>query len=153
NNEININNNNNFNRNSNIGGGNRGNIGGGNRPSQLPNRGGAGGRGNSTWKHNPQHRGGAPYRDRPTADTFGGPTRCDSLANRQSNGRQQLGRQGGNLPSNRASGGGLGNRGSSAGASNRASGGIGGSSRPSGGGADRIGSRDLSRGGGGNRDA
>ena len=63
NNDININNNNNFNRNSNIGGGNRNNIGGGNRPSQQPGRGG-GGRGDSSWKHNPQHRGGAPYRDR-----------------------------------------------------------------------------------------
>jgi hypothetical protein len=156
NNDININNNNNFNRNSNIGGGNRGNIGGGNRPSQLPNRGGAGGgRGNSTWGHNPQHRGGAPYRDRATADRFGGTTRGDSLANRQSNARQQLGRQGGNLPSNRASGGGLSNRagGGSGGLGNRANGGIGSASRPAGGGADRIGSRDLSRGGGGNRDA
>src|SRR6266576_3300054 len=52
NNNININNNNNFNRNS--------DIGGGNRPSQQPGRGG-GGRGDSSWKHNSQHRGGAPY--------------------------------------------------------------------------------------------
>ncbi len=60
-------NNNNFNRNSNVGGnrpsnqpvrggGNRCNIGGGNRG------------GDASWKHNPQHRGGAPYRDRATAD-------------------------------------------------------------------------------------
>ena len=153
NNNININNNNNFNRNSNIGGGNRGNIGGGNRPSQQPSRGGAGGgRGDSNWKHNPQHRGGAPYRDRATADRFGGTTRGDSLANRQASARQQLGRQGGNLPSNRAGGAGVSNRAGGAGVSNRASGGVGGGSR-AGGGADRIGSRDLSRGGGGNRDA
>jgi len=146
NNNININNNNNFNRNT--------NIGSGNRPSQLPNRGGdrgglgggdrgniGGGRGDATWKHNPQHRGGAPYRDRATADRFGGTARGDSLANRQAGARQQLGRQGGNLASNRAD----------AGVSNRAGGGLGGNR--SGGGPNSIGGRDLTRGGGGNRDA
>src|SRR5215831_4260261 len=156
NNNININNNNNFNRNSNInrpsnpiagggnrgnlGGGNRGNLGGGNRASTLP----AGGNraGNNSWQHNPQHRGGAPYRDRATADRFGGTTRGDSLANRQSGARQQLGRQGGNLPSNRAGNAGLGNR---------AGGGAG--NRTGGGGPNSIGGRDLTRGGGGNRDA
>src|SRR6266704_1921651 len=149
NNNININNNNNFNRNSNIGG-NRNNIGGGNRPSQQPGRGGIGaGRGVSSWRHNPQHRGGAPYRDRATADRFGGTTRGDSVANRQAGARQQLSRQGGNLPSNRAGGGG----GGGGGLSNRAGGGVGGGNRAGAGGADRIGSRDLSRGGGGNRDA
>src|SRR5215467_8224495 len=137
NNNININNNNNFNRNS--------NIGSGNRPSQLPNRGGdrggiggrdrgssggGGGRGDASWKHNPQHRGGAPYRDRGTADRFGGTTRGDSLANRQARARQQVGRQGGNLASNRAG----------AGVSNRAGGG--GLGNRAGGGSDRIGSRD-----------
>jgi Protein of unknown function (DUF3300) len=127
NNNININNNNNFNRNSNIGGGNRGNLGGGNR--------------GGNWQHNPQHRGGAPYRDRATADRFGGTTRGDSLANRQAGARQQVGRQGGNLASSRAGGGGLGDRG----------GGAGGGSR--GGGPNSIGGRDLTRGGGGNRDA
>jgi hypothetical protein len=142
NNNININNNNNFNRNSNIGNGNRNNIGGGNRPSQQPGRGG-GGRGDSSWKHNPQHRGGAPYGDRGTADRFGGTAPGDSLSNRQANARQQVGRQGGNLRSNRAGGAGVGNRAGGAGFSNRAGGG----------GADRIGSRDVSRGGGGNRDA
>jgi hypothetical protein len=151
NNNININNNNNFNRNSNIGGGNRNNIGGGNRPSQQPSRGG-GGRGDSNWKHNPQHRGGAPYRDRGTADRFGGTTRGDSLSNRQASARQQVGRQGGNLPSNRSAGASASNRTSGAGVSNR-SGGAGVSNRAGGGGADRVGSRDVSRGGGGNRDA
>jgi hypothetical protein len=121
NNTININNNNNFNRNSNISGGNRNNIGGGNR-------------GDASWKHNPQHRGGAPYRDRATADRFGGTARGDSLSNRQAGARQQVGRQGGNLGSNRAGDGGV-------------------SNRAGGGGADRIGGRDLSRSGGGNRDA
>jgi Protein of unknown function (DUF3300) len=148
NNDITINRNNNFNRNSNIGNGNRNNIGG-NRPSNQPARGG-----NSSWKHNPQHRGGAPYRDRATANRFGGTTRGDSLANRQAGARQQLGRQGGNVASNRSAGGGLGNRtGGGAGASNRAGGGGGAGNRPSGGGADRIGSRDVSRSSGGNRDA
>ena len=149
NNNININNNNNFNRNT--------NIGRGNRPSQLPNRGGdrgglgsgdrgnfgGGGRGDASWKHNPQHRGGAPYRDRATADRFGGTARGDSLANRQAGARQQLGRQGGNLASNRAG----------AGVGNRAGGGLGGGNRLGGGGPNSIGGRDLTRGGGGNRDA
>jgi hypothetical protein len=152
-NNVYINNNNNFNRNTNIGG---------NRPSQLPNRGagdrgglgnggGLGDRGNrpstlpsggdrSNWNHNPQHRGGAPYRDRATADRFGGTARGDSLANRQASARQQLGRQGGNLASNRA-GGGVG----------RAGGGAG--NRVGGGGPNSIGGRDLSRSGAGNRDA
>ncbi|HEY1468534.1 MAG TPA: DUF3300 domain-containing protein [Candidatus Acidoferrum sp.] len=168
NNNVTINRNNNFNRNSNIGGGNRGNIGnrpsnpiagggnrgdlgggnrgdlgGGNRASTLPAGGDRGGNAGNNWQHNPQHRGGAPYRDRATADRFGGTTRGDSLSNRQASARQQVGRQGGNLPSNRA-GGGLGNR---------ASGGVGASNRAGGGGADRIGGRDLSRSGGGNRDA
>jgi uncharacterized protein DUF3300 len=147
NNNININNNNNFNRNS--------NIGGGNRASQLPNRRGdrggigggdrgnfgGGGRGDASWKHNPQHRGGAPYRDRATADRFGGAARGDSVASRQAGARQQLGRQGGNLASSR----------SGPGASNRAGGGLG--NRFSGGGPNSIGGRDLTRGGGGNRDA
>jgi hypothetical protein len=151
NNNININNNNNFNRNSNIGGGNRNNIGSGNRPSQQPGRGG-GGRGDGNWKHNPQHRGGAPYGDRGTANKFGGTARGDSLSNRQASARQQVGRQGGNLPSNRAGGAGVSNRASGAGAGNRA-GGAGAGNRAGGGGADRVGSRDVSRGGGGNRDA
>jgi Protein of unknown function (DUF3300) len=160
NNDITINRNNNFNRNSNIGGGNnigngnrpsnpiagggnRGDLGGGNRPSTLPSGGDRGGNGGNSWQHNPQHRGGAPYKDRATADRFGGTTRGDSLSNRQASARQQVGRQGGSLPSNRASGG----------VSNRASGGAGAGNRASGGGADRIGGRDLSRSGGGNRDA
>ena len=153
NNEININNNNNFNRNSNINGGNRNNIGGGNRPSNQPARGGGNGGGTSNWKHNPEHRGGAPYRDRGTADKFGGTARGDSLANRQASARQQVGRQGGNLPSNRAGASGVGNRASGAGVSNRVGGGAGVGNRAGGGGADRVGNRDVSRSGGGNRDA
>ena len=162
-NDITVNRNNNFNRNTNVGGGgNRGNLGNrpsnpiaggdrgnlGNRPSNPiagGDRGnlGGGNRGDASWKHDPQHRGGAPYRDRATADRFGGTTRGDSLTNRQASARQQIGRQGGNLASN---------RGSNAGASNRASGGAIGN-RAGGVGGDRIGGRDLSRSGGGNRDA
>ena len=169
NNDITINRNNNFNRNSNIGsgnrnnigagnrptnpiagGGNRGNLGGGNRASTLP-AGGRGGAGNS-WQHNPTHRGGAPYRDRSTADRFGGTTRGDSLANRQASARQEIGRQGSNFGSGNRPASGLGNRGNGNNfAGGNGGGGIG--NRASGGGADRIGSRDLSRSGGGNRDA
>jgi hypothetical protein len=130
NNNVYVNHNNNFVRNSNINGGNRNNIGGGNR-------------GNGNWTHNPQHRGGAPYRDRATADRFGGTTGRDSLSNRQASARQQVGRQAGNLSSNRGGDSTLANRGNGIGAGNR----------PSSGGADRIGNRDLSRAGGGNRDA
>jgi hypothetical protein len=163
--DININRNNNFTRNTNLGGrnqvnplGNRGNGLGGNRGNQVNPLGDRGGAGGNKWQHNPSHRGGAPYKDRATADRFGGTTRGDSLANRQSGARQQIGRQGGSLPSNRAGAGvsnrasGVGSGGSGLGASNRpASGGLG--NRAGGGGADRIGSQDLSRSGGGDRSA
>jgi hypothetical protein len=86
-----------------IGGGNRGDIGGGNRASTLPAGGGGAG---DRWQHNPQHRGGTPYRDRATADRFGGTARGDSLSNRQASARQQVGRQGGNLSSARRGGAG-----------------------------------------------
>src|SRR5271165_4023768 len=90
---------NNGNRN-NVNGGNRNNINNGNR--------GNGNRGNSNWQHNPQHRGGAPYGDRGTANKFGGTTRGDSTANRQANARQNVARQqpaGGRDASNRAGAG------------------------------------------------
>jgi hypothetical protein len=146
-NDIDINVNNNFNRNTNI---DRGNIDrGGNRASQTGRDGGRGGSGSNKWSHSPQHRGGTPYRDRATADRFGGNARGDSLSRRQATAQQRVGRQGGNLASQ---GGGLGNRAGSSGFSNRTSGSsFGGGARASG--ADRIGSRDLSRSGGGNRDA
>jgi hypothetical protein len=148
-NDIDINVDNNFNRNSNINRGDR--VNPQNRGDRGANAGNRGGNTSGKWNHNPQHRGGAPYRDRATADKFGGAARGDSLSNRQSSARQQIGRQGGNLPSNR-SGGSVGNR-AAGGASNRASAGVNSGNRPSGGGADRIGGRDLSRSGGGNRDA
>ena len=40
------------------------------------------------WNHNPQHRGGAPYADRTTANRYGGTARGDSLATRQATARQ-----------------------------------------------------------------
>ncbi len=99
NNNITINNNNNFVNNSNrVNGGNRNNVNGGNR-------------GNSNWQHNPQHRGGAPYGDRGTANKFGGTTRGDSMQNRQANARQNQTRQqpaGGRDMSNRGNGAGAG---------------------------------------------
>ncbi len=82
NNDININQNNNFVNNS-----NRQNLN--NRQNtNNSNRNLASTRGNSTWQHNPQHRGGAPYSNRATANRFGGTTRGDSMANRQANARQ-----------------------------------------------------------------
>lgn len=81
-NDININNN--FVRNNNLNG-SRTNI--------------AGNRGNSTWQHNPQHRGGAPYANRQTADRFGGNTQAGQRAS-----RANASRQAGNLGANRTPG-------------------------------------------------
>ena len=134
-NDINIDIDNNFNRNTNI---DRGDRGGG------------------SWQHDPQHRGGAPYADRATADKFGGTARGDSMASRQANARQQGGSRG-SSPSagtaNRSAGGGTANRSSapSAGGMDRSTGGgVGGrSSAPStsslggSGGGDKIGSRSI----------
>ncbi|HEX4999146.1 MAG TPA: DUF3300 domain-containing protein [Terriglobia bacterium] len=75
-NDININRVNHFNRNTNINVGNRG-----------------------EWRHNPQHRGGAPYPDRVTANRFGSNARGETLANRQRSAQQQINRQKGNLGS------------------------------------------------------
>ena len=80
-NDLTINHNNNFNRNANIRAGNQ-NLSG---------------RGN--WQHRPEHRGGAPYRDRATANRYGGTARGDSLTQRQAGARQQVQRQGGTVRS------------------------------------------------------
>jgi hypothetical protein len=77
-NDIDINVNNNFNRNTNI---NRGNTNIGNTSNK--------------WQHNPQHRGGAPYSDRATANKYGGSARGDSLSSRQNAARQNQARSGG----------------------------------------------------------
>jgi hypothetical protein len=115
------------------------------------------GRGNS-WQHDPQHRGGTPYRDRATADRFGGTARGDSMANRQASARQQVGSQGGNLASARSGTGGFDNRAGSvdnrgSGFDNRAGGGSRSGMGSGSSSADRIGSRDLSRSGSGSSGA
>ena len=75
-NNVNVNVNNNFNRNTNV---NRNNI-------NNVNRGGS-----NNWQHNPQHRGGAPYSNKATANKYGGSARGDSMSTRQANARQQQG--------------------------------------------------------------
>ena len=83
NNNVYINNNNNFVRNSN----NYANR----RNTNVSNRTATG---RSTWQHNPQHRGGAPYGDRSTARQYGGNTTGASAANRQAQAQQYNARQG-----------------------------------------------------------
>jgi hypothetical protein len=139
NNNVTINNNNNFVNNSNRSVSNRQNVNAGNRT------------GNNSWQHNPQHRGGAPYSNKATANKYGGAARGDSTASRQANARQNQGqRVGGQQAGNLDRGGGL-----QPGASSRTAGGAGGADRASGGG-DRVGNRSVSssasggsRGGGG----
>jgi len=139
NNNITINNNNSFVNNS-----NRQNVNGGNRVNS----------GNSNWQHNPQHRGGAPYSDRSTANKYGGTARGDSMQSRQNNARQNQARQqpsAGNRASNtgrgqagvsdRSSGAGsAGNRGTSAGDRGASSGNM---SSNRGTGADRAGNQQV----------
>jgi hypothetical protein len=120
-NDIDINVNNNFNRNTNIQGGNRVNAGN-----------------NNTWQHNPQHRGGAPYSDRATANKYGGSARGDSMSSRQATARQGQSQMGGRQsgPSAGTMDRGSGSRsGPSAGASDMSRGG---------GGGDRVGNRSTS---------
>src|SRR5437899_3256587 len=131
--------------------------------------------GNNNWQHNPQHRGGAPYSNKATANKYGGNARGDSLASRQQAGaRQGQGQMGGRQQpgggagaANRPGGGGAGaaNRpGGGAGTGNRPGGGAGnaGANRPGGGGAstkpatraaggggDRVGNRQVSGSSGG----
>ena len=119
----------------------------------------------STWQHNAAHRGGTPYRDRATANRYGGTARGDSLAARQTGARQQIQRQGGTARSavgttgfqNRAGAGAgqrgtgtagsrAGNVGSRAGSGAGSRAGTGYANRPSSSMATRTGgSRDLSR--------
>lgn len=130
NNDININRNNTFVNNS-------------NRNYQGGNRVNATGNGNS-WSHNPQHRGGAPYSNRATANKYGGTARGDSPRNgqggvRQTSGAGNRGASAGNMDR----GGGRGNSpsaGSMDRGSNRGSGGAGG--------GDRVGNRSVSGSGG-----
>jgi hypothetical protein len=112
-------------------GGNNVNINVNNNFNQINhnvNRGGGGG----NWQHNPQHRGGAPYSNKATANKYGGSTRGGSSGGRGASAGQQPARQPGGAgnkagsagASNRATGG-AGNKAGSAGASNRATGGAG----------------------------
>jgi Protein of unknown function (DUF3300) len=144
-NDIDINVENNFNRSANIDRGNRANISGGNRAGNTGNK----------WQHNPQHRGGAPYANKTTADRFGGTARGDSLSNRQSSARQQIGRQGGNLNSGAGTRAGSGaTRGTGVGATDRAGSGatrgtgVGATDRAGSGGGDRVGNRNIPSGSG-----
>src|ERR1700756_2640260 len=113
-------------------------------------------RGNNTWQHNPQHRGGAPYSNRATANKYGGTTRGDSISNRQANARQNQGQRGGRdqSVSDRSS-----NRSNQAGGRDRSAGGRDSGSRNGGaavsdrstnrgGGGDRVGNRSVPSGGG-----
>jgi hypothetical protein len=81
NNNITINNNNNFINNS-----NKQNIN--NNRQNVNNVSGNRTGGNNNWQHNAQHRGGAPYANRATANQYGGTARGDSMSTRQANARQ-----------------------------------------------------------------
>jgi hypothetical protein len=129
-NDIDINVNNNFNRNANF-----------NRNTNI-NRSGNVNRGSGNkWQHNSQHRGGAPYSDRGTANKYGGNSRGESLSNRQRSAQQQLNRQGGNVRSSDRSSSSRATSPRSSGSSTYGS--PSGSSRSRS--ADSIGSRDMSR--------
>jgi len=129
-NDIDINVNNNFNRNTNINTGNRGG-------------GGSGGK----WGHNPQHRGGAPYGNKATANKYGGTSRGGASGSRPGASQQGgAGTRGGSPGVSDRSSGGAANRGASPGASDRSAGGgsrggAGGSGAASG--SERIGSRNV----------
>ncbi len=137
NNNVTINNNNNFVNNSNR-------VNGGNRVN-------SGNRGNSNWQHNPQHRGGAPYSDRNTANKYGGNARGDSMQSRQNNARENQARQqpsAGNRDMNRGGANAENRAGPSAGTrdvSNRGGANAGNRAGPS------AGTRDVSSRGGGDR--
>ncbi len=111
-NNVNINVNNNFNRNTNV-----------NRS------------GNNNWQHNSQHRGGAPYSNKATANKYGGSTRGGQGSGST---RQASSRSGGASSMS-------GNRGGAGGASaSRSSAGNMSANRPSGGGSgDRVGNRSV----------
>jgi len=150
--KININNNNKYVKNSNR----NTNISSGNRPSQQADSG--------KWQHNPQHRGGAPYGDKGTANKYGGRSRTQPIGaaatNRASSGitgSAALNRSVGNAGMNR--GGGASQLGGSNAGANRVGGGSGLGGGPNAGirpsapgsgfsGGDRIGNRSVSPGSG-----
>lgn len=135
NNNININNNNNFVNNS-------------NRQNNISNR--SGNRtGNNGWQHNSQHRGGAPYANRSTANRYGGTARGDSMSTRQTNARANQGQLGGRQQAASMDRGG--GRQPSGGSNRAAGGGDGRAASRAGSGGDRVGNRSVSQPGGGSR--
>lgn len=137
NNSININNNNTFVNNS-------------NRQNNISNR--SGNRtGNNSWQHNSQHRGGAPYGNRATANKYGGTARGDSMSSRQASARQNQGQPGGRGQTGQAGTMDRGGGRQQAGTADRAGGRQqAGTMDRGGGGGDRVGNRSVSSGGGGN---
>jgi Protein of unknown function (DUF3300) len=114
--------------------------------------------GNNNWQHNPQHRGGAPYGDRGTANKYGGRARQQPAggANRPGAGGGGTANRPGGGAGNRPGGGGdAGNigptrPGGGSGASNRPGGGgsnVGGGNRPGGGSGARPATRPSGGGG------
>jgi hypothetical protein len=103
-------------------GGNTVVINNNNHFNQINHNGNRGGNGN--WQHNAEHRGGAPYGDRATANKYGGQTRGQGSGGAGVSNRA-AGGAGGGAPSasNRAAGGAGGGAPS---AGNRAAGGAGG---------------------------
>jgi hypothetical protein len=96
------------------------------------------GSGNNTWQHNSQHRGGAPYADRSTANKYGGTARGDPMSTRQANARQNQARSGGQPQAGTMDRGGAGAGASRGGASASNM-----STNRSAGGGDRVGNRSV----------
>jgi len=118
------------------------NINVNNRYVNHYNRYNGGNRYGGNWNHNPQHRGGAPYADRNTANRYGGTARGDSVATRQATARQNSGASARTQPANSAnrSGSAGANRAGASPATNSA-----GANRGAagGGGGDRVGNRSI----------
>ena len=110
--------------------------------------------GGNSWQHNPQHRGGAPYSNRTTANKYGGTTRGDSMSTRQANARQNQGQRGGREQagvsdrSRQSAGGSDRSAGGRSSGSRNGGAGVSDMSSNRGGGGDRVGNRSVSSGGG-----
>ena len=114
--DVNVNVNNNFNKNNINAGGNRGQGG------------------NGKWSHNAQHRGGAPYGDRGTANKYGGRARQQPAGGAGNRGGVGSAGGAGNVGANRPGGGaGAGNIGSNRPGGGAGAGNVGGANRPGGG--------------------
>jgi hypothetical protein len=114
------------------GGSNNVNINVNNNFNQINHN--SGNRGNGSWQHNPEHRGGTPYGDKATNNKYGGGSRGGGGAGSRGPSASQQG--------------GAGTRGGSPGVSDRSAGGAG---AKGGGGSDRIGSRDIPKSSSGSR--